>query len=174
MANEGVDPTVVRRPADATNGQRALLQGLIDDTEARAESLRCVQIPHHVGMAAAARSLATDLPRVLAAQIQGELSSGDLSRTWESTLKRLSKTETGRPTPEAELAAVAALLLELVQRVAKHLAAQSEQWARDAYRLEGHADALDEQRGRLQRAQERLGQAPPDGDGRIDSEPGEG
>ena len=66
--------TEMEKPVGAPSGdgidaQLTLLASLAGENEARAESLRCVQIPHHVGMAAAARALAADLPRAFIAQL---------------------------------------------------------------------------------------------------------
>lgn len=154
MSHEALEPTLIRSAAPGVDAQLTLLQSLAAEVEARAESLRCVQIPHHIGMAAAARALAADLPRALLAQVQNDLSSGALAQTWETMLRRLSKDEAGQPTPEAALAAVASLLMDHAQRAGRYLAKRSDEWAADAYRLEGQATALDEEGKRFERARE--------------------
>lgn len=159
----GQENPAVAAASDGFDAQLTLLQSLASEGEARAESLRCVQIPHHVGMAAAARALAADLPRAFIAQLQGDLSSGALGERWDASLKRLSGAEGEPKAMEAALAAVAALLIEQMQRVGKYLASRGEEWAADAYRLEGHAAGLDEQIRRLQRAQEGIARSRAEG-----------
>ena len=58
----------------------------LPEHRARAESLRCVQIPHHIGMAAASRALGADAPRAL---ISLAIAS---SATLRSIGSRLTKT----------------------------------------------------------------------------------
>lgn len=148
---------------DGIDAQLTLLASLAGENEARAESLRCVQIPHHVGMAAAARALAADLPRAFIAQLQGDLSSGALGEKWEAALKRVSGTKGELKALEAALAAVATMLIEQAQRTGKYLSSRGDDWASDAYRLEGQAVALEEQVHRLQRAQEGIARSRAEG-----------
>ena len=154
MGNDALEPTVIKKTGDGFDAQLTLLQSLVAEVDARAESLRCVQIPHHIGMAAAARALGADVPRALMAQVQSDLTSGALGQTWEATLKRLSKDDVGQPTPEAALAALASLLMEQAQRAGRYLAKRGEEWAADAYRLEGQANALDEEKKLFERTRE--------------------
>lgn len=145
---------------NATNGnldggsgvdsQLSLVGALAAENTELIERLRRAQIPHHVGMAAASRALSIDLPRVLLAQLQGELSSGALAQRWDAAVKRASSGED--PPEDAPLAAVAALLVEQVQKAGRYLAGRGEEWASDAYRLEGQANALEGQVERLARA----------------------
>jgi hypothetical protein len=164
MSSEALEPTLIKKAPDGFDAQLTLLQRLTTEVDARAESLRCVQIPHHIGMAAAARALGADVPRALISQVQSDLSSGALAQTWEATLKRLSKDEGGQPTPEAALAAVAALLMDQAQRAGRYLAKRGDEWAADAYRLEGHATALDEEKKLFERAQEGIARSRAEGD----------
>src|SRR5262249_23699650 len=51
---------------------------------ARVRRLRSAQIPQHIGMAAACRALAVELPRALTAQLDADLASGVLAQRWEA------------------------------------------------------------------------------------------
>jgi hypothetical protein len=142
---------------DATDAQLVLVGSLVSETELLIERLRHTQIPQHVGMAAAARALVADLPKALVAQVQSDLSSGALGQRWQQALERVSK-DAGEE-PEQRLAAVAALLIELSQRAARYVAVRTEEWANDAYRLEGQASALEGQLQRLHRARDGIAKA---------------
>ena len=134
--------------------QLELVRSLKDENESLVERMRGVQIPQHVGMAAAGRALATDLPRVLVAQVQADLDSGALGKRWVAALARVGKQE-----PETFLAALAMLLVDQAKSAARYVSTRSEEWAADAYRLEGQASALEEQSRRLTRAHEGIEQS---------------
>lgn len=152
MSENGTNRTEPQTP-DGVDAQLVLVRSLASESRTQAGRLRAVQIPQHVGMAAAASSLAVDLPRALVAQLQGELSSGALGQRWEAALKRLSGAD-GERAPEAALAAVASLLIELAQRTGRYLAGRADEWTQDACRLDGQATTLEEQVRRLERAEE--------------------
>jgi len=113
--------------------------------------LRGTQIPQHVGMTAAARALAVDLPRVLMAQVEADLKSGALAQRWEAARAHAAEPSSGIDV-EPTLAAVVILLGEQSKASARYLAVRGEEWASDAYRLEGQAGALETQAERLMRA----------------------
>jgi hypothetical protein len=112
--------------------------------------LREVQIPQHVGMAAAGRALAADLPRTLMAQLEADLKSGVLLERWEAARTRAASPSAG-VTVDATLAAVVMLLAEQTKAASRYLSVRGEEWAADAYRLEGQASALESQSERLLR-----------------------
>ncbi len=149
------------RTPDATSAQLVLVGSLLSETEVLIERLRHLQIPQYVGMAAAGRALAADLPKVLLAEVQADLSNGALLTRWDEAVKRTSG-DAGEE-PEQRIAAVAAMLVELAQRAARHLAVRADEWAGDAYRLEGQANALEGQLQRLHRARESIAQARKEG-----------
>jgi nucleoid-associated protein YgaU len=115
------------------------------------QRLRGTQIPQHIGMAAACRALAVELPRALAAQIEADLQSGDLAQRWEA-----ARAATAVPGASGEfdstLTAVAVMLRELGRVVMRHLIRRDKEWSADAYRLEGQAVALEAVNERLHRA----------------------
>lgn len=113
--------------------------------------LRGAQIPQHVGMAAAARALAVDLPRILMAQVEADLKSGALAKRWEEAQARAKEPSAGIDV-EPQLAAVVMLVAEQARAASRYLAVRGEEWASDAYRLEGQAGALETQSERLLRA----------------------
>ncbi len=147
---------VTPRPAAAQDetgdGQLALLRSLASESAEKLERLRRVQIPQHVGMAAAGRALAIDLPKALVAQVQAGLTSGALGQRWEAALKRAGAE--GEDGPAATLTVLATLLIEQAQRAGHYLASRAEEWASDAYRLEGQASALEDQVRRLEQARD--------------------
>jgi hypothetical protein len=137
-ANDMADAGV---PADAVPSIRAL----VAEHAALVRRLRSAQIPQHVGMAAACRALAVELPRVLAAQVDADLRSGALAQRWAAI--RAAAAE-----PEAsELTALALLLREQGRAAMRHLLLREKEWSADAYRLEGQAGALEATIERLQR-----------------------
>ena len=138
----------------AVDAQLELVRSLKNENEALVDRLRGVQIPQHVGMAAAGRALATDVPRVLVAQVQSDLDSGALGKRWEAALAR-----TGKQEPESMLAAVAMLLINQAKATARYVSTRAEEWAADAYRLEGQASAIEEQSRRLSRAHDGIEQS---------------
>lgn len=147
------EPELARKP-DESSAQLVLVGSLLSETEVLIERLRNLQIPQHVGMAAAGRALAADLPKALIAEVQSDLASGALLKRWEEALQRASG-DAGE-VPEQRVAAVAALLVDLAQRAARHVAVRAEEWASDAYRLEGQANALEGQLQRFHRARESI------------------
>ncbi len=134
------------------DGQLALLRSLASESADKVERLRRTQIPQHVGMAAAGRALAIDLPKALVAQVQAALTSGALGQRWEAALKRAATD--GEESPAAMLTALATVLIEQAQRAGHYVASRAEEWASDAYRLEGHASALEDQLRRLEQARD--------------------
>jgi hypothetical protein len=99
-----------------------------------ARTLRERRIPQLVGMAVAARLLATDLPRELVAA-GGELIAPGTLREFaavdEETATRLSS-------------ALGAWLLERARRLTERCQAHAARWLAEAHRAEGRAEALDE------------------------------
>jgi hypothetical protein len=164
---DAADSEPARAP-DVTSAQLVLVGSLLSETEVLIERLRNLQIPQHVGMAAAGRALASDLPKALIAEVQADLSTGALLKRWEDAVKRASG-DAGEE-PEQRIAAVAALLIELAQRAARHVAVRAEEWAGDAYRLEGQANALEGQLQRFHRARESIARVR--GETAVPSEPG--
>ena len=137
---------------DVASDPLGSIRSVAAENEASILRLRSAQIPQHVGMAAACRALAVELPRVLAAQLHADLSSGVLAQRWEAI--RAAATEpaaTGGPDPT--IAALALLLREQGRTLMRHLIRREKEWAADAYRLEGQADALEAQLQRLRRVE---------------------
>lgn len=149
---EDVKRTTETTGVGSEDGQLALLRSLAGESAEKLERLRRAQIPQHVGMAAAGRALAIDLPKALVAQIQAGLTSGALGQRWEAALKRAGSE--ADESPAAMLTALAALLIEQAQRAGHYLASRAEEWASDAYRLEGHASGLEDQLRRLEQARD--------------------
>jgi short subunit fatty acids transporter len=127
------------------------IRSLAAENAALVTRLRGAQIPQHVGMAAAARALAVDLPRVLMAQLEADLKSGALAKRWEKAQARATEPSAGIDV-EPQLAALVMLLAEQTKTAGHYLAVRGEEWASDAYRLEGQAGALEAQSERLLRA----------------------
>lgn len=134
----------------AIDAQLDLVKSLATENETLLARLRATQIPQHVGMAAAGRALAVDVPRALIAQVQTELTSGALGKRWEAAFARAG----GEEGAESTLAAVAMLLIDEARATGRYLSTRAEEWAADAYRLEGQASSLEAQTQRLTRAQE--------------------
>ena len=152
MDDNDTEKAEIARAPDGVDAQLVLVGSFLSETEVLLERLRNLQIPQHVGMAAAGRALSADLPKALIAQVQSDLSSGALSKRWQEALKRASG-DAGEE-PEQRVAAVAAVLIELAQRAARYIAVRADEWAGDAYRLEGQANALEGQLQRFHRARE--------------------
>jgi hypothetical protein len=126
------------------------IRSLIGETDASVRRLRSTQIPQHVGMAAACRALAVEIPRALAAQVDADLRSGVLAQRWEAV--RAAAAEVGSiGDTDPTLAALALLLREQGRAVMRHLIRREKEWAADAYRLEGQADAQEAQLQQLRR-----------------------
>jgi hypothetical protein len=135
-----------RRPDNAdVDSVFELVSSLTRENKSLIEGLRQTHIPQHVGMAAAARALGVDLPRVLMAQLQGDLASGTLAKKWEAALARYGEDERSA----ARVNALAVLLIEQAKATGRYVAVRAEEWAADAFRLEGQATALEEQGQRL-------------------------
>lgn len=161
MADSPTEKTESSQPGDGVDAQLVLVSTFLSENEVLIERLRHAQIPQHVGMAAAGRALAADLPRVLMAQVQADLSSGALGKRWQEALKRLTP-DAGNE-PEQLLAAAATLLIELAQRMGRYVAVRAEEWAGDAYRLEGQANALEAQVQRFMRARDGISRSRAEG-----------
>jgi hypothetical protein len=125
------------------------MRALALENQALILRLRAAQIPQHIGMAAASRALAVDLPRALVAQIGADLKSGVLAERWESAKEAAESSQAGG---DPTLAAVAAILAEQTKIISRYLSVRGEEWASDAHRLEGQASALEAQSDRLMRA----------------------
>jgi hypothetical protein len=125
------------------------IRSLAEESEASVRRLRSAQIPQHVGMAAACRALAVELPRALAAQVDADLNSGVLAQRWQAIRAAAESAATGESDPT--IAALALLLREQGRAVMRHLVHREKEWAADAYRLEGQAGALEAQLQRLRR-----------------------
>jgi hypothetical protein len=137
--------------ADTPPASADLVRALAAENAALALRLRGAQIPQHVGMAAAARALAIDLPRVLMAQVEVDLESGALTKRWQEAQERAKEPSAGIDV-DPQLAAVVMLLAEQTKTAARYLSVRGDEWASDAYRLEGQASALETQSERLLRA----------------------
>lgn len=162
MSESPINGTEMPPASDGVDAQLSLMRSLASESRTRLGRLRALQIPQHVGMAAAARALATDVPRVLIARVQTELASGALGQRWEVALKRLASGE-GEQAPEAALATLAALLIEQAQRAGRYLAGRADEWTQEACRLDGQALALEEEAVRLERAQEGIARSREEG-----------
>lgn len=127
---------------DATGNPVALVRVLAAEHTARVRRLRNAQIPHHIGMAAACRALAVELPRALTVQVDADLASGVLAQRWEAV--RAAAAEPGASGDlDSTLFALALLLREQGRSVMRHLVRREKEWTADAYRLEGQAGALE-------------------------------
>jgi len=118
-----------------------------------AHQLRTTQIPHHVGMAAAGRALAIELPRVLAADLASDLGSGALARRWaEARAAAAAPGCSGEY--DSTLFALVLLLRDHNHAVLRHIVRREQDWSTDAYRFEGQANALEAATKRLAQATE--------------------
>lgn len=147
----GENAHVVADPPVTAGDPLGSIRSLAADNEASVLRLRSAEIPQHVGMAAACRALAVELPRVLAAQIDADLSGGALAQRWEAVRAAAAAEPGATGRPDATIAALALLLREQGRTVMRHLVRREKEWAADAYRLEGQADALEAQLQRLRR-----------------------
>jgi hypothetical protein len=141
-----VDTAAAGVPVDPVPSIRALAT----EHAALVHRLRSAQIPQHVGMAAACRALAVELPRSLAAQVDADLRSGALAQRW-AALRAAAAAPGASGEPDATLAALTLLLREQGRAAMRHLLLREKEWAADAYRLEGQAGALEATIERLQR-----------------------
>lgn len=138
----------------ASTGEPApSILGLAAEQAQLAHQLRTTQIPHHIGMAAAGRTLALELPRVLAADLASDLGSGALARRWADA--RAAAAEPGRSGEyDSTLFALALLLRDHNRAVLRHIVRREQDWSTDAYRFEGQANALEAATKRLAQAAE--------------------
>jgi hypothetical protein len=135
---------------DVAGDPLSSIRALAVENEAAVRRLRSAHIPQHVGMAAACRALAVELPRAIAAQVDADLKSGVLAQRWEAV--RAAATEAGASGgPDAAIGALALLLREQGRALMRHLVRREKEWAADAYRLEGQADALEAQLQQIRR-----------------------
>lgn len=145
MSGENTDPAGRRltATADGASDPIGAIRSLTAESEASVRQLRSAHIPQHVGMAAACRALAVELPRALNAQVDADLKSGMLGQRWDAIRASVS----GEPDPT--LTALALLLREQGRAVMRHLIRRDKEWVADVHRLEGQADALEAQVQRL-------------------------
>lgn len=124
------------------------------------DHLRGVLIPQQVGMVAAGRLLAAELPSTVARDLASSLESGELARRWDVALESASelrrREERQDDTDDRRAGgvfwvALVALLQEQARRGARHLLQRSREWSAQAYRLEGRADELVVQNQKLVR-----------------------
>jgi hypothetical protein len=151
--------TAADQPAtcgNVTGDPWAQIRSLATENEAGVRRARSALIPQHIGMAAACRALAVELPRALAARIDEDLKSGVLAQRWDAVRTLAAEAGAGGE-PDPTLTAIAALLREHGRAVMRHLVQREKAWAADAYRLEGQADALEAQ---LQQLRQVLAAAP--------------
>jgi hypothetical protein len=140
---------VTPSPAACTIPDRAeAIRGLAAENVASVARLRSTQIPQHVGMAAACRQLAVELPGMLVAQVESDLRTGVLAKRWEEICAAAAEDAT-REGVAPTVAAITVLLREQTRAVMRHLAHRGKEWTADAYRLEGQATALESQAERL-------------------------
>jgi hypothetical protein len=152
MSGESTKPVADERATtvDVAGDPLGPIRALALENEAAVRQLRSAHIPQHVGMAAACRALAVELPRAIAAQVDADLKSGVLAQRWEAV--RAAATEAGASgEPDAAMAALSLLLREQGRTLMRHLIRREKEWAADAYRLEGQADALEAQLHQLRR-----------------------
>ena len=161
MNENDTEKAEIARAPDGVDAQLVLVGSFLSETEVLLERLRNLQVPQHVGMAAAGRALAGDLPKALIAQVQSDLSTGALAKRWQDAVKRASG-DAGEE-PEQRIAAVAAVLIEVAQRAARYIAVRAEEWASDAYRLEGQANALEGQLQRFHRTRDGIARSRSEG-----------
>jgi hypothetical protein len=139
------------------------IRALAAENVARVARLRSTQIPQHVGMAAACRQLAVELPAMLVAQVEADLRAGVLANRWDE-IRSAAAEDSASEGVDPTLAAIAVLLREQSRAVMRHLTVRGKEWTADAFRLEGQATALEGQAERLRRV---AGPAP-----RTDAEAG--
>ncbi len=135
-----------------------LIRAVAAENAVLLQRLRGTQIPQHVGMAAACRTLAVELPRTLAAQVEADLQSGALAQRWEAA-RAAAAVPGASGELDSTLTAVALMLREHGRAVMRHLILRDKQWSADAYRLEGQAVALESVIQRLHRAGHHAGDA---------------
>jgi hypothetical protein len=121
------------------------LHTLIAENRAAAQHLRTKAIPHQIGMAAACRALAVELPRSLAQQLESDVESGVLAERWRVAQAMAAAAGDFDPL----LGAVALVVKEQTQVALRHLALRGKAWTAESYRLEGQADALEAQTEQL-------------------------
>lgn len=137
VSGDGASPA-----SDAAADPVATVRALAAENATQVRRLRSAQIPQHIGMAAACRALAAELPRALMAQIDADLTSGALAQRWEAV--RAAAAEPGASGElDSTLFALALLLREQRRVVIRHLVRRQKEWTADAYRLEGQAGALE-------------------------------
>ncbi len=158
---QDTDKTEITKTPDGTDSQLVFVCTLINETEVLIERLRNLQIPQHIGMAAAGRALSVDVSKALISQVQSDLSSGGLAQRFAEALKRLNA-DAGDES-EQRVAAIASLLIDLAQRAARYIAVRGEEWSSDAYRLEGQSGALEAQLQRFHRARQGIQSARAEG-----------
>jgi hypothetical protein len=141
-----IPPSPVRTLLDRADAIRALAA----ENVACVARLRSTQIPQHVGMAAACRQLAVELPAMLVAQVEADLRAGMLANRWDE-IRSAAAEDSARECLNPTLAAIAVLLREQSRAVMRHLTARGKEWTADAFRFEGQATALEGQAERLQR-----------------------
>ena len=145
------DAQIVAPPPPGTTLDRAdAIRALAAENVACVARLRSTQIPQHVGMAAACRQLAVELPGMLVAQVEADLRTGVLAKRWEEIRAAAAEDAPGEGV-DPTLAAIAVLLREQSRGVMRHLAGRGKDWTADAFRLEGQATALEAQAERLRR-----------------------
>jgi nucleoid-associated protein YgaU len=135
-----------------------LIRAVAAENAVLLQRLRGTQIPQHVGMAAACRALAVELPRALAAQIEADLQNGALAQRWEAARAAAAVPEASGEF-DSTLPAVALMLRELGRAAMRYLIRRDKEWSADAYRLEGQAVALEAVIERLHRAGHPTGDA---------------
>ena len=141
-----IPPSPVRTLLDRADAIRALAA----ENVACVARLRSTQIPQHVGMAAACRQLAVELPAMLVAQVEADLRAGVLANRWDEIRSAAAESSPGEGV-NPTLAAIAVLLREQSRSVMRHLSARGKEWTAEAFRLEGQATALEGQAERLRR-----------------------
>ncbi|HET9621815.1 MAG TPA: hypothetical protein VFP84_10630 [Kofleriaceae bacterium] len=125
------------------------VRALIVQNEVAVQHLRAKAMPHHLGMAAACRALAAELPETLARHLDEDLASGALADRWRhaQVVAREAAAEGEDPT----LAAIGLMLEAQRRAVVRHIALRGKVWTAEVYRLEGQADALEAQTEKLRR-----------------------
>ncbi len=141
-------PATPTTPRAAALDRLEALHALAAENVALVARLRSTQIPQHIGMAAACRALAVELPGMLMAHVEADLTSGVLAKRWDAVRAAAAESSVG-DAAEQTIAAISCLLREQTRAVMRHLAARGKEWTAEAYRLEGQATALEAQVGRL-------------------------
>ena len=147
---EVVIPPTPAAPMGCRLDRSEAIRALAEENDACVARLRSTQIPQHVGMAAACRQLAVELPVLLAAQVEADLRTGVLARRWEESRAAAAEDAAGEGI-DPTLAAIAFLLRAHARAVTRHLGFRGKEWTANANRLEGHATALEGQAERLRR-----------------------